>query len=435
MQAQMPLTGKRRSLLIGINYFGSSAELNGCVNDVRRMQPILHKLGFPPDPQSQMVLVDDGSSQWGPTKENMRRAIQWLVQGAAAGDSLFLHYSGHGGRESKSDGYHETLCPVDYEKAGCIEDTELFQILVRPLPSGSRLTCMIDACHSAGALDLPYLFTGTEENLKKALAGEAIEMAMSKNWIHSLQKWDAGDPSALLMDVGGLGLGLWNLWKKKEDSEGADKTGFRTEEGQNVALAVGEVIAISGCRSDQTSADVGDVGRQFNLNPQFRSGAGGALTSAFLEAMETWASNQPSWLQLLEGIRQKLTESGFSQVPQLASSLLIDLNCRFSVDQICLPAQAGGNQGGGSAGGGGGNNGGARSRSAGGDDSSNNYLAAIAAAPLGMAMLGGMAGGCRGGSGSGTRSITSGGDDDYDDDGDYDNYDGLIGGLVDFILP
>lgn len=38
--------------------------------------------------------------------------------------------------------------------------------LRRPTPStpssvtGCRLTCILDACHSAGALDLPFIFTG-----------------------------------------------------------------------------------------------------------------------------------------------------------------------------------------------------------------------------------------------------------------------------------
>ena len=33
-----------------------------------------------------------------PSRENILAAFQWLVDGAKAGDSLFMHYSGHGGR-------------------------------------------------------------------------------------------------------------------------------------------------------------------------------------------------------------------------------------------------------------------------------------------------------------------------------------------------
>ena len=114
-----------------------------------------------------------------PTKANIQAAIAWLVQGAAPGDTLFFHYSGHGGRVLRTDGrgeWHETLCPVDMDEAGMIHDNELFEMLVKPLPKGCRLTCILDACHSAGALDLPFIFTGTPENIKKAMAGEAIQM-------------------------------------------------------------------------------------------------------------------------------------------------------------------------------------------------------------------------------------------------------------------
>ena len=174
------LQGRRKSLLIGINYYGSQSELHGCVDDVHRMLPVLEQLGFPhaEDDSSCRILLD--SPDWRvdrrPTLANIRASIAWLVSEAKTGDTFFLHYSGHGGRMPRTDGrgeWHETLCPVDMDEAGMLLDTELFQSLVQPLPSGCRLTCILDACHSAGALDLPYIFMGTPENIKKALAGEA----------------------------------------------------------------------------------------------------------------------------------------------------------------------------------------------------------------------------------------------------------------------
>ena len=61
-----------------------------------------------------------------------KAAIAWLVDGAEAGDMLFLHYSGHGGRVERTDGrgeWHETLCPLDMEEAGMLLDSELFEPL------------------------------------------------------------------------------------------------------------------------------------------------------------------------------------------------------------------------------------------------------------------------------------------------------------------
>ncbi|CAJ1341403.1 unnamed protein product [Effrenium voratum] len=232
-QARMELPGKRKSLLVGINYYGTQAELSGCVADVKRMRPLLEQHGFPSSEDCQMVLLDEPGWPKPPTKANLQRAIQWLTQDVQTGDALFFHYSGHGGREESytaASGYVETICPEDYEVEGMLLDTELFDTLVRPLPAGCRLTCLMDCCHSGGVLNLPYLFTGTQENLKQALAGKAVSMAMSKDWIRDLRAMQSGDPVAFLQDAASMGLGLWGLWKQRKAAENADSSGFATDE-------------------------------------------------------------------------------------------------------------------------------------------------------------------------------------------------------------
>ncbi|CAE7895471.1 pca1 [Symbiodinium necroappetens] len=356
--SQVALTGRRRSLLVGINYFGTQNELHGCVSDVQRMLPLLDKLGFPSDAESRRVLVDapDWPQHLHPTLANMRQGIAWLTSDAQPGDSLLFHYSGHGGRMPRSDGrseWHETLCPVDMDAEGMLLDSELFETLVRPLPSGCRLTCILDSCHSDGVLDLPFIFVGTQENLASALAGEAAQMVMSKNWLQDWQAWqESDDPAMLLSDAASMGMDLWSLWGKYSETREANEQGFRTDEAENEGVAVGEVVAFTGCASEQTSADVGDVGAQFQLQPTLGAAnagghlllegagrAGGALTSAFIEAMQT--QGEETYVQLLEHLRQRLDSAGFSQVPQLASSLVLDLNTPFSVDKITPPPQPG----------------------------------------------------------------------------------------------
>lgn len=83
--------------------------------------------------------------------------MRWLVNGAKAGDSLFFHFSGHGGQApakqgDERDGLNETILPLDFRTAGQIEDDEINAVLVRPLPHGCKLHAVVDACHSGSGM-------------------------------------------------------------------------------------------------------------------------------------------------------------------------------------------------------------------------------------------------------------------------------------------
>ena len=111
--------GKKKALLIGINYVGQKGELSGCINDVQRIKKYIEGQGF--EGGDIQVLTDETSAK--PTYKNIMNGLLWLADGAVAGDSLFMHYSGHGGRlvdqdGDEADGYDETMVPVDYGRAG-----------------------------------------------------------------------------------------------------------------------------------------------------------------------------------------------------------------------------------------------------------------------------------------------------------------------------
>lgn len=89
-------------------------------------------------------------------------------------------------------GFNQTICPLDYEKSGCIKDTVIHKMLVHPLPivsglhpmaptramgvvwvssqcccqptcssprfpmQGVTLHALIDSCHSGTVMNLPY---------------------------------------------------------------------------------------------------------------------------------------------------------------------------------------------------------------------------------------------------------------------------------------
>ncbi|XP_052193446.1 metacaspase-1-like [Diospyros lotus] len=153
--------GRKRAVLIGINYHYQQKTLKGSVNDVRMMTYLLaNRFGFPNE--SILVLTEEGDPYRMPTKYNIQMALRWLVQGCQSGDSLVFFYSGHGSQVpdrdgDESDGLDEALCPVDYQTEGMILDDEINATIVRPLPHGVQLHAIIDTCKSGTFLDLPFM--------------------------------------------------------------------------------------------------------------------------------------------------------------------------------------------------------------------------------------------------------------------------------------
>jgi hypothetical protein len=86
--------GRRKALLIGINYFGQRGQLRGCINDVKNMSTYLNS-HFDYKREDMVLLTDDQQNPMSqPTKANILRAMHWLVKDARPNDSLFFHYSG-----------------------------------------------------------------------------------------------------------------------------------------------------------------------------------------------------------------------------------------------------------------------------------------------------------------------------------------------------
>jgi metacaspase-1 len=73
-----------------------------------------------------VILTDDNPDPRAkPIKDNIIRAMKWLVKNAQSHDSLFFQYSGHGGqsvdlRWDNIHGYNDTIYPLDFQRAGQI---------------------------------------------------------------------------------------------------------------------------------------------------------------------------------------------------------------------------------------------------------------------------------------------------------------------------
>ena len=144
---------EKRALLIGINYIGTSHELQGCIYDVIEMKSLLiDAYGF--SPNNIITLRDDDPANL-PTRTRILQEIQALL---ASPSQIFLHYSGHGTQikditADESDRLDECIVPCDYAKTGFITDDQI-NILAKGLKG--RGLAIFDCCRSGTIMDLPY---------------------------------------------------------------------------------------------------------------------------------------------------------------------------------------------------------------------------------------------------------------------------------------
>ena len=248
----------KRALLIGINEYPGQP-LNGCVNDVTDMAEYLTTVqGFAPD---DVRMITDARA----TTDAIKERLAWLVEGANAGDTLFLHYSGHGTLFPLRDAagnvteLHGSLCPVDFDwtPEHAIFEDELRDILDRA-PVGVEFVFVSDSCHSG---DLTRAFFG---------GGRPRFFFPPADIRWRLQTAEAKGLKPALMET-------------------HDRCGL-----------------ISGCRKDQTSADA-YIGSRYN----------GALTFYLLQALRAPGGNASALNNLITDIRSRLTQGAYDQEPQL----------------------------------------------------------------------------------------------------------------------
>ncbi|KAF9438349.1 Ca(2+)-dependent cysteine protease [Entomortierella beljakovae] len=297
--AESDCSGERRAVLIGINYFGHDNPLQGCANDTKIMKKFLLEQGFPEE--NIRVLTDDqAGTELSPTKANIIRNLKWLIHDAQKNDSFFLHYSGHGGQVrdldgDETEGKDNCIFPLDHKENGIILDDELHRLLVEELPEAARLTCVFDCCHSGSALDLPYIYTETGYILgSNALANLGYKM----------------------VEVGFDADALKELQAQYEKLKEGEKEFARQVK---LKAAKAEVILFSGCKDDQTSADV-SITRAGNTS------SNGAMTHAFTKSIRE--NPNQTFQEMLASIRRTLEEK-YKQKPQLSASRPVNMGKTF----------------------------------------------------------------------------------------------------------
>jgi hypothetical protein len=252
--AVKPRKSTKRALLIAINYFGQNGELHGCHNDVDNMQRYLRGCGY----DEFVVMKDDrngNKTELSPTRANILAQLRKFVANSEAGQTLYVHYSGHGSQlwdqnGEEADSKDECICPVDFSDdapdSGFIRDDDLSNILVKALPAGVKLRVCFDSCHSGSALDLPF------------------------RWVS-------------------------NTRMVAENATKIDR----------------DIVFISGCMDAQTSADS-------YFNGQSAGAMTWALLEALHDVQKSGRfAEKWTWKELVQAMRIKLRTGQYDQIPQL----------------------------------------------------------------------------------------------------------------------
>jgi len=374
-------SGRRKALIIGINYENTRAALRGCQNDAKNMSDLLRQNGYPDDSEHMVILTDKRTSppNHQPTGRNIIKAIQWLVQGASHGDILFFHFSGHGSQQTdhtgtEEDGLNETILPSDY-RSKQITDDELWGTMVFPLPNGVKLIALMDCCNSGTGLDLPFEYKQGGKGKDGKNKKDKDKKKKKDKDKHKHNQYDmygggagAGYPSAysggytstgIGYSTRGGGLGMSNYGYNAygapppQGAYGAPPQGAYGapppqgaygappyggygapssynydynfgagdwSEDVNPAHSEGDVCLFSGCEDGATSADV-----RGNYLNQYQSG--GAMTQAFIHAYRT--NPMPTHANFMASINASMRTRGFRQKPQLSSSQRFHVGSRI----------------------------------------------------------------------------------------------------------
>lgn len=273
----------KKALIVGINTYPGSP-LRGCVNDANLMKSTLrNQFGF----ENIKLLLDNQA-----TTANMLRELNTLVDGAAPGDMLFFHFSGHGSQmvdknAEEADGLDEIICPVDLNWVDKVIKDDDLKAIFDKVPNGAELVVCLDCCNSGGGLD--------QDNQYQPITDRSAQ---------DLVVADGRFLTPPAFAVAGAEEAKVGFKPKMIQSRNVNTTG----------------LMLSGCQSHQTSADA-YIGGKYQ----------GAFTYALVK---TLADNnfRMEYVPLIEDINQFMVGVGFTQRPELNGSPSL-FNAQFLVER------------------------------------------------------------------------------------------------------
>ncbi len=247
----------KKALCVGINNypFGESNDLKGCINDANDWARLLKK-NFDFTDVKQLLDADA-------TKANIIKGLKDLLKGAKAGDVLVFTNASHGTYNAEAGGdepdYDEAICPHDTD-SNLLLDDELRELFTG-IPKQVMLTVISDSCHSGSVTRvLPGEYRRSRHLDPRVWGGRSL----SSDQIRSAGKSKEKFPES----------------KMKE-------------------------ILLSGCKSNQTSADA-------FINKDYH----GAMSYHAIKAI-TDAKYKITYAELHTKLLSLLEKAMYDQVPQL----------------------------------------------------------------------------------------------------------------------
>ena len=242
---------RSKAVLFGINYTNNKdARLRGCINDVHNMADyLIHDAKY----ESVKIYTDEYDDSKVKGQSIMNSLYKLVLDSHRFNlERVWIHFSGHGCgiKDYNSDEKDgKDECILPSDYQVCGMITDdSIKRILRYFNPDTKVTCVFDCCHSGTIGDLHYRYV--------------------------------------------------------------DRNNWRVENEQSKCRA--DVLLVSGCMDNQTSADAYNVRdrRQFS----------GAMTSCLLVALR----QSTKVMDVVDGLRDELKKRRFTQIPQISSSRPID---------------------------------------------------------------------------------------------------------------
>jgi hypothetical protein len=245
-----------QALLVGINQYPYPNTLNGCIDDIIDVASELTS-AFSVDPNS-ITQLRDGDA----TADAIRSTLSRLVNGLQDGDRFLFWYSGHGAQLQDGCAATDVICPIDFDWTAQHSVTVSdFHAIFKNIPPNAKAFWGSDSCHSG--------------DLNKGL----------------------------------YRFGVPRLFRRDSSMVPAAPVPTSYQRMRDISTALPNIVLISGCRSDQTSADA-DIQGRYN----------GAFTYYFLQALREPKGTTMPMNELVPEVQKKLNSACYSQIPQMTPS-------------------------------------------------------------------------------------------------------------------